>query len=131
MTGDNIGARVKIQREAKGLSRAELARRIEYSESAIKFLEKGKRNPSVDFLYRIGEELDVPIQYFLADRDESYIDKCNQWDSRFEDLTKEETAQLLAIELEYCRNKDSYDRVLAIAKVLLPIPSERKEGTEE
>lgn len=49
MIRDYIGARVKTQRKAKGLTRAELAGVTEYSDSAIKFLEMGKRNPSADF----------------------------------------------------------------------------------
>lgn len=120
MIRDYIGARVKTQRKAKGLTRAELAGVTEYSDSAIKFLEMGKRNPSADFLYRIGKALDVPIQYFLADGDETYIAKCNGWNARCKELSKEELSQLLAIELEYCSNKDSYDRLLAIAKIILP-----------
>lgn len=120
MTRDTIGTRVKVKRKAEGMSRKKLAEMTSYSESAIKLLESGKRNPSVDFLCRIGKALDVPLQYFLAEEKDSYIASCDAWDSRHETMSEEEKAQLLAVELEYCRHQNPYDKMIAIARIILP-----------
>jgi transcriptional regulator with XRE-family HTH domain len=53
---------LKWARQAKGLSQAALARRLEISSSHLCEIEKGTRGPSPELLLRIATELQCPPQ---------------------------------------------------------------------
>ena len=70
-----IGARVKAARKNLGLTQGELAERIDLSENAVAKLENGFMAASLQTLVKLGNELGVTMDYFLAgesaERDES------------------------------------------------------------
>ena len=58
---EDIGARLREERERVGISQRELARRIGLSASMISQLESGQSKPSVSTLYAIVTELGVSV----------------------------------------------------------------------
>lgn len=65
----NIGERLKEIRESKGISQAELARRIGMSRAAISRYESGDRqNISAETLFMLLEALNVDIAEFGFDK---------------------------------------------------------------
>jgi len=62
-------AEIIIQKRLeRGLSQKELARKIGTKQSAISRLESGTYNPSLSFLQKVGEALDVKLKIFLAEK---------------------------------------------------------------
>jgi DNA-binding XRE family transcriptional regulator len=57
----NIHNRISIFRIEKGLSRAELAKRVEVNPQTIGFLERGTYSPSVELALKIAKELEVLV----------------------------------------------------------------------
>lgn len=56
-----LGFTVRSLRETKGMSRGELARAADISESYLKKIENGERNPGLEIYQRITEVLDADI----------------------------------------------------------------------
>lgn len=61
-----LGMRIALLRAEKGWSQAELARRIGVSTSAVGMYEQGRREPSLDLLVRLAQELGVTTDYLLT-----------------------------------------------------------------
>ncbi len=53
----NIGHRIADMRETKGITQADLAKKLKTTQSAIARIESGKQNVSADMLKRIGQAL--------------------------------------------------------------------------
>ena len=66
--GDEIGARVREERERQGLTLRKLAGRLEISASALSQIETGRSRPSVSTLYAIVSELDISFDELFARR---------------------------------------------------------------
>lgn len=60
-----MGERLRMARQARGLSLRELAQRLGVSASLISQVETGRANPSVSTLYAIAAELDVSLDELL------------------------------------------------------------------
>ena len=60
------GERIAALRRRAGLSQAELAQRLQISASAMGMYEQGRREPSVDTLIAMAQELQVSIDYLLT-----------------------------------------------------------------
>jgi transcriptional regulator with XRE-family HTH domain len=58
---DGVGQRLRAERERRGLSLRELARRLAISPSALSQIETGRSRPSVGTLYAIVTELEVSL----------------------------------------------------------------------
>jgi transcriptional regulator with XRE-family HTH domain len=58
---ERLGVTIRAQRTMRGLSQAELARRIDLSPSALSQVERGVRGLSGESLMRVWEALDVPF----------------------------------------------------------------------
>jgi transcriptional regulator with XRE-family HTH domain len=63
---DTLGTRLRVERERRGLSLRELARRLEVSPSLVSQIETGKTQPSVRTLYAIVSELGVSLDELFA-----------------------------------------------------------------
>lgn len=69
--GNAVVARnVRILREQRGLSLAELARQAELSKQTLSNLEQGTGNPTVDTLFSIATALGVPVTRLVAEREQ-------------------------------------------------------------
>ena len=63
-----LGDRIAALRRRAGLSQAELAQRLRISASAMGMYEQGRREPSVDTLVAMAEQLQVSTDYLLTGR---------------------------------------------------------------
>jgi transcriptional regulator with XRE-family HTH domain len=63
----SVGERLRLERDRKGLTLRELARRLEVSPSLISQIETGKIRPSVRTLYAMLQEYDVSVEQLFAD----------------------------------------------------------------
>lgn len=61
-----VGERVRVAREAAGISQRSLADKIGVSEYTIIRLEKGRRAAKSDELEKIATALDVPLSYLVG-----------------------------------------------------------------
>lgn len=113
---NNVGIKIKTARKAKGLKRKELAELVNLSLSSIQHIENDNRMPSLEFLYHISRALDRPLDYFVEDE---YIVEHDELHQMRDALSQEERAQLIEIELQYCRCKSQKERVTAILGVLM------------
>ena len=68
-----FGIRIALLRIQKGLSQAELARRLCISPSAVGMYEQGRRTPSLELVVRLAQELDVTTDYLLSGDPENVI----------------------------------------------------------
>jgi transcriptional regulator with XRE-family HTH domain len=60
-----IGRRLKAARQRAHVSQAELAARLEVTQTAVSYWEAGRRLPGIDDLMRIAEFLDAPLTDLL------------------------------------------------------------------
>ena len=61
-----LGERISALRRARGLSQAELANRLGISASAMGMYEQGRREPSIQILVRLSQELEVSTDFLLT-----------------------------------------------------------------
>lgn len=61
-----LGERIGALRRARGLSQAELARRLKISASAMGMYEQGRREPPVQILVALSRELQVSTDFLLT-----------------------------------------------------------------
>ena len=71
-----LGTRIAALRQNCGLSQAELARRLHISTSAVGMYEQGRREPPVDTLVALAQELGVSLDYLLSGRPDTVRDVC-------------------------------------------------------
>ncbi len=86
----SFGQRVKIIRQALGMSQEELAHRLEVTSQHISAIELDKRAPSLRFLARLAKELDITTDYLITGKQRENIDSINAIiaDSRLSDEVK-------------------------------------------
>lgn len=65
MNSKEFGAVLASLRVKAGLSKIELANRIQVSLSTVEHLEGGRRRPSVEVAIRLAKELDVSLDELL------------------------------------------------------------------
>lgn len=65
----DVGQRVRVCREAQGISLRELARRTDLTAQFLSQVELGQANTSIGSLRRIADALKVNLYYFLRDDD--------------------------------------------------------------
>ncbi|MFW0789223.1 helix-turn-helix domain-containing protein [Gordonia sp. CPCC 205333] len=63
-----VAARVADLRAERGFSLSELARRAGIGKGSLSELEAGQRNPTLDTLYAIAGQLDVPLTALLGEQ---------------------------------------------------------------
>lgn len=86
-----IGERIQMLRKRKGLSLTELSQRAGVAKSYLSSIERGlQQNPSIQFLEKIGEVLNVPVEEFVnSDQSER---PAGSLDRDWEDLVREAMA---------------------------------------
>lgn len=65
MSFKDIGLKIQLAREEKGLSQEQLARAMGCSQSALSNYEKGKRRLYLSQLEIMSRVLDKPLEYFV------------------------------------------------------------------
>lgn len=65
MSFKDIGLKIQLAREEKGLSQEQMARAMGCSQSALSNYEKGKRRLYLSQLEALAEILDKPLEYFV------------------------------------------------------------------
>lgn len=65
MSYKDIGLKIQIAREEKGLSQEQLARALGCSQPALSNYEKGKRRLYLSHLEKLSEVLEKPPEYFM------------------------------------------------------------------
>ena len=61
-----IGKRIQKSRKMRGYSQEKLAEMLDISHNYLRFLETGRRRPSLDVLYAISSVLDVSMDSLLT-----------------------------------------------------------------
>lgn len=61
-----LGRRISALRRQRGLSQAELAKRLGISASAMGMYEQGRREPSANILVGLAKELQVTTDFLLT-----------------------------------------------------------------
>ena len=69
-----LGTRIASLRKGRGISKAELAQRLNISTSAIGMYEQGRREPSVDTLVALAKEFGVSLDYLLSGKPDTVRD---------------------------------------------------------
>ncbi len=64
-----FGRAVRARREALGISQETLAERCDLDRTYISGVERGRRNPTVQAVYRLAGGLDIPAGDLIADTD--------------------------------------------------------------
>src|SRR5215813_12666673 len=70
LAGD-IGRRLAAHRAQRGMRVAELAREVGVTPSLISQIERGMSRPSVSTLFAIAQALDVPVDAFFREPEQS------------------------------------------------------------
>lgn len=62
-----VGERIKMQRELKGMSQLELAKKIGYAtKGTVSLIESGKRDVTIDKVIEIAKALDVTPHWLMG-----------------------------------------------------------------
>lgn len=86
-----IGQRIQNLRKRKGLSLTELSQRAGVAKSYLSSIERGlQQNPSIQFLEKIGEVLNVPVEEFVGSEQPDQAEE--KLDREWEQLVKEAMA---------------------------------------
>lgn len=92
-----MGKQIKAMRIRKGLTQAQLAEQVDLSNAFISAIECGTRIASLETIVKLGDVLDVPIDWLLFNH---YNEK------RFEGYTTttvQKAENLLEIALKLCK----------------------------
>lgn len=68
-----LGARLRAEREQRGIGVRQLARLVDCSASLISQIERGRANPSVSTLYAIASALGISLDGLFTDRSASRV----------------------------------------------------------
>ena len=66
--GPPLYNRIAVLRAERGLSRQQLADRVEVNYQTIGYLERGDYNPSLELAFRLSEVFGVPIEAIFSRR---------------------------------------------------------------
>lgn len=66
MSLENLGSRIKAERQSRGITQEQLAERVDISTNFMSLIENG-RNMSVETLVRVSDVLGVTADYLLND----------------------------------------------------------------
>ena len=134
----SLSAIIKVLRTAQGLSIAELSRRASMSDRAIRYIEAGEREPSVDAIQKIAAALGVTTDYFMDDAtfqkelsdDQFYADVRKKYGSRGvaqAKKIKEQTSALFAGGELF--EEDQADFIKEMEALFLDAKAERRTNT--
>jgi Zn-dependent peptidase ImmA (M78 family)/DNA-binding XRE family transcriptional regulator len=68
----NIGGKIEKYRKRIGMTKKDLAEKLDLTPSAVTYYENGARQPSLKAVMKIAKATKVPIEYFLMEKDYSF-----------------------------------------------------------
>lgn len=71
----SIGQKIKARRKQLELSATELARKLGVQKQRVHELESTSIRPSAEMLFKVANELDAPMLYFLTDCELNDVDE--------------------------------------------------------
>ena len=96
-----IGPAIRQLRQQQGLTLSDLAQQSGISVSYLSRLEKGRSVPSFTLLSRIGQELGVPIGFFVeAEQDARQVDERLVEELAHTSIPKQVCPEILGMSLE-------------------------------
>ena len=84
----NVGSRLKKIRKAKGLTQQAFGELISVSKQAVANIECGHSNPSLDFISKLIENMDINSNWLIAGKGEMFNAP------KYEDVKSEIMAQV-------------------------------------
>ena len=63
-----IGKRIRLERQKRGMNQEKLAEMAEISTSFVGHIERAEKIPSVETIVKIGESLEMDLNYLLLGR---------------------------------------------------------------
>lgn len=66
----NIGKKIRQYREESGMSQKKLGIALGLSDKAVSAYESGRTLPPLETLFRISQELNIPLKFFLSEDSE-------------------------------------------------------------
>ena len=129
----SLGRLIASARITARMSKAELARRIGVSQSAIHGYESDRIKPTIDRLHKIAEATQKPVSFFMED-DEQYREeiKTNNKDlvnifnelielSKIKSEQKNPGIELLIADVERCQRLGATEKQLAqLRNIIIP-----------
>lgn len=109
---DVFTLRIKLARDKKGWSQAELARNAEITPAAVNQFEKGSRKPNMPILLKLAKALDVSIDYLVGESDEENESKVqNQWQEFYRGFSElsEKDRELLKAQMDILKERSKSD----------------------
>lgn len=94
MSGQFIGTRITAARERLGWKKADLAKEIDVSDSAVNQWESGGTTPNSDNVQRLAVALDVPFEWLATGRGPSPFDARNPQDPQLSLPLGDQAAQI-------------------------------------
>jgi len=79
---EQLGKRVREERQKLNLTQEKLAERVEVSEAYIGQIERGERSMSLDTLVKLANQLGVTVDFLLSDsinfNDDQFVNQLRQ-----------------------------------------------------
>ncbi len=119
--GKALGILISEERDKKGISQRELARRIDVDNSYIAKIESGAaKKPAADMLYKISKELDINLIELLKSADYSDVEIYNYMDIGNLLTPEIDSIKVLGEEIprEYIFEKEGVGNFVDIGKIL-------------
>ncbi len=61
-----LGQTIRAAREARGMTQADLAARVDVAQAYLSYLEQDQREPSLSIAARIARELEIPLDQLAS-----------------------------------------------------------------
>ncbi|SHI91291.1 Transcriptional regulator, contains XRE-family HTH domain [Clostridium amylolyticum] len=122
-----IGKNIRKLRQSRKLTLSALANKISVSVGYLSDIEKGnKTNPSLEFLTKLADALEVPLDYLTRKSAKALIeDRLEELDMNFEKLSDETKIPLIFFEKldDIIPDEGDYNQIQKIARTLNMEPS--------
>jgi transcriptional regulator with XRE-family HTH domain len=93
---EEVGKRIRLFRNQKGMSLEELGEKIGVSKSFVSKIENGKKPISLERIESISKALDIEVEYLLVDRNR-LVHSVDEIGLFQEDYSKEELLKMFNI----------------------------------
>jgi len=85
---DTFGKKLRVGRDAKGFSQAELARQIKSHHSIVGKYERDEVKPTIDVVKKLADVLDTTVGFLLGETEDRELLKDPSMMKRLNDIAK-------------------------------------------